>query len=206
MNLAIEYLTRTNLIKDWLEIPISLFLYNKEIKEKVVITINEELEKSDYYCVKKWKIDDCDHCSLPPIIESRVLKKDLYTSPNIILPGYSLLAHHDQFVFTYKNSYKQPMSYELYNHFCDQIVNGIINNRTRMNWLWRQFIRVNSINLYSREYYISSVYCSEDDLANEQRNIVCKNMKKEWECWRLWQESLLLNPGELFFYKEYSEQ
>ena len=207
MNLAIEYLIRKNLIKNWLNIPCSLFLFNKEIGRRLVITISEEFKKSDYYSVKYWHIDDCSkEQSLPPMNESQILKSELFTSPAIIMHDYSLLQYKEEYISSFHNSFNHPMSHELYVHFYEQIINGRLNDKTRMNWLWKQFIRVYSINLYSREYYISSVYCSENDLANEQRNIVYKNMKKEWQCWELWQKYLLLSPGEIFFYKEFSEQ
>ena len=205
MNLAIDYLTRTNLIKEWFDIPISLFLNKND--NKLVLTISEEFKKSDYYSVKHWDITNCTkEQSLPSMISFSVAKSEIFSSSAIILPEYSLLEYKSEYITSYFNEYNHPMSRDLYNHLYEQIINGRANKKTRINWLWRQFIRVYSINLYSREHYISSVYCSEDDLANEQRNIVCNHMKKEWQSWELWQKYMLLNPGELIFYKEYSEQ
>ena len=206
MNLAIDYLIRTNLIKGWLDIPVSLFL-NKRNGNKFVLTISEEFKKSDFYSVKHWNIENCsEEQSLPSMISFSIPKSEIFSSPAIILPEYSLLEYKSECIISHLNEYNRPMYRELYNHFYEQIINGRTNKKTRINWLWKQFIRVYSINLYSREHYISSVYCSEDDLANAQRNIVCSHMKKEWQCWELWQKYMLLNPGELIFYKEYSEQ
>ena len=202
MNLAIDYLIRTNLIKNWFNVPCSLFLNNKD-GTKLVVTINEEI---NYYSIKHWDILYPTKESLPPMIDFLIPKNQIFTSPLVILPNYSLLEHKNEYISSYLNEYNHPMSRELYNHFYEQIINGKLNKRTRMNWLWKQFIRVHSINLYSREHYISSVYCSEDDIINEQRNLVCSNMKEEWQCWELWQKNMLLDPAELIFYKEYSEQ
>ena len=196
MNLAIDYLIRTNLIKDWLVIPCSLFLQHKDNDQKLVLTINEEFKKSNYFSIKYWRLFNCtQEQSLPPMEECRVLKDEIFFNPLVILSDYNLLRYKEEFIGSYHNEFNHPMSSHLYSHLYEQIINGRINQRTRINWLWRQFAKVYSINLNSGKHYISSVYCSEDDLANEQRNIVCTNMKKEWQCWELWQKYLLLNPG-----------
>lgn len=204
MTPAIEYLVRTDLIKEWLVIPCSLFLYNGDDHKKMVVTICEEFKPSDHYSIRHWQLEQCSHeQALPFMTECRIDKKEIFDHPATILPNYVLLDYQQESIASYHNSFRQPMSAELYNHYYENTTESILHTKRRLNWLWSQFIRVYVPHLSFKNNYISSVYRSEASLADGQRDLVCKYMKRQWKFWLMWQKHLLLMPGELVFYKEY---
>jgi hypothetical protein len=204
MTPAIEYLIRTNLIKDWFVAPCSLFLHVNSECKKIVITICEEFNPSDYYSVKHWNISNCSkEQALPFMNEYRVPKNKVFEHPLIILPNCFLLSYKQEPIASHHNSFRKPMSSELYENYYENTIESSLHTKKRITWLWNQFIDIYVPNLSSHQRYINSVYRSEASLADEQRDLVCKNMKRQWKFWLMWQKRLLLNPGELVFYKEY---
>ena len=205
MTPAIEYLIRTDLIKEWLVVPSSLFLCeNGNDYRKVVVTICEEFKPSDHYSVKHWHLNQCSkEQALPFMTECRVEKSNVFNHPATILSNHSLLSYRQESINSDHNSFRQPMSRELYSHYYESAVESTLHTKKRLNWLWNEFIRVYAPNLLTYESYIFSAYRSDAILADEQRILFCKYMKRQWKFWLMWQKHLLLAPGELVFYKEY---
>jgi hypothetical protein len=204
MTPAIEYLIRTGLIRDWLVIPCSLFLYENETFRKKVVTVGEEFKPSRFYSVKHWNVGECSpEQALPSMTEYRVRKEELFSHPAVILPGYRLMSYTQESVVSGHNSYKKPMSAQLYSHFFDNTLDSLRHFTRRTNWLWGQFVRIYARELCATHNYISSVFRSEAEVALDQRDIVYRLLKKEWQYWLAWQEYLMHAPGELVFYKEY---
>jgi hypothetical protein len=205
MTPAIEYLIRTDLIKEWLVIPCSLFLYtNGDNYQKVIITICEELNKTNNYSVKHWHLNRCSNeQALPFMMEYSVPKDLIFNHPATILPNHNLLSYYQESIASHHNSFRQSMSYELYDYYFENTLESTLHTKKRLNWLWKQFVSIYASNLCTYQNYITSVYRSEASLADEQRNLICKYMKRQWNFWLMWQKYLLLNSGELVFYKEY---
>ena len=206
MTPALEYLIRTDLIKEWLTVPCSLFLH-KDDSRKVVVTIAEEFKPSDYYSVKHWQIGLCSsEQALPFMEEFRIFKGSVFSHPLIILQGHTLLKYHQESIASQHNTFRQPMSPELYSYYYENATDSLLHQKKRANWLWNQFALIHAPDLYAASHYISSAFRSEASLADEQRDLISKYMKKQWRYWLMWQKHLLLSPGELIFYKEYSER
>jgi len=204
MTPAIEYLIRTDLIKEWLVVPCSIFLCNRSDYQKVVVTIAEEFKPSDHYSVKHWHLNRCsEEQALPFMDECRVSKDLVFNHSATILPNHLLLTYHQESIASHHNSFRQPMSPELYDYYFENTTESTLHTKKRLNWLWREFVRTYAPQLSSCQGYISNVYRSDASLADEQRNLVCKYMKRQWKFWLMWQKHLLLAPGELVFYKEY---
>jgi hypothetical protein len=208
MTPALEYLIRTELIKEWLTVPCSLFLlHDEDDQKKMVVTINEEFKPSNHYSVKHWKIGLCSpEQALPFMNEFRIAKDMVFNHPAVVLEGYDLLRYQQESIASYHNTYRQPMSPELYGHYYEHTTDSLLHTKKRTNWLWSQFVHIYAPDLSAYSHYISSMFRSEASLADEQRDLVCKYMKKQWRYWLMWQKHLLLSPGELIFYKEYSER
>ena len=84
MNPAIDYLVRKDLAKDTLKIPCSIFLFNKDDLSKLVLTITEEFNKTDFYSVKHWYVELCSsEQALPPMTEFRIKKNNFFTNEKI---------------------------------------------------------------------------------------------------------------------------
>jgi hypothetical protein len=207
MTPAIDYLITNNLIKEWLIVPCSLFLYQKNDFNKIVLTINEEFNASNYYSVKHWNLSSCsqDHV-LPSMHEYRVLKKEIFNHPATIIAGFDIIKYQQEPIESYHNEYSHPMSFELYSYFYENSLRSVWHNKIRKNWLWSQFIFIYLPNLYDQYSYINTVLRSNATIAHEQRTLVNNKMKKHWKFWMLWEKYFLLNPGELMFYKEYTNQ
>jgi hypothetical protein len=207
MTPALEYLIRTDLIKEWLTVPCSLFLHFRGDARKVVVTIAEEFKPSDHYSVKHWQIGvSTPEQALPFMEEYRVFKGEVFTNPHTIVPNHTLLGYHQESIASHHNTFRQPMSPELYGYYYENATNSLLHIKKRANWLWSQFALIHAPDLYASSHYISSAFRSEASLADEQRDLVSKYMKKQWRYWQMWQKHLLLSPGELIFYKEYSER
>lgn len=206
MTPAIEYLIRTELIKEWLAIPCSLFLWDNE-RRKVVVTIGEEFKPSDHYSVKHWQVGLCSsEQALPFMSEYRVSKAAVFTHSATVVPGHELLKYQQESIGSYHNTYRQPMSPELYEYYYENAMESLPHTKKRTNWLWGQFVLIYAPDLSAYSHYISSAFRSEASLADEQRDLLSKYMKKEWRYWQMWQKHLLISPGELIFCKEYSER
>ena len=204
MTPAIEYLIRTDLIKEWFVAPCSLFLFANGDGQKMVVTICEEFKPSDCYSIKHWHIHKCtDEQALPFMDEYRVPKNLIFKSPKTILANHTLLSYRQESIVSEHNSFRHPMSAELYGYYYENTLESTLHTKKQLNWLWKQFVSIYAPNLSACQNYIHSVYRSEASLADEQRDLVCKYMKRQWKFWLMWRKHLLLNPGELVFYKEY---
>lgn len=204
MNPALEYLIHSDLIKEWFSTPCSIFLQKKETGDKLVVTIGNEFKPSESYSIKHWNIANCD-CTqaLPSMLAYSVPKKEIFSHLHVIIPGYRLIRYEQESIRSHHNSFRSPMSVELYSYFFDNSLHSHRHLQKRLNWLWARFIRIYLPSLAATTY---SVYRSEAEIAENQREIVSNFMKKEWQYWKKWQQYMLLSPAEVMFYKEYSKE
>jgi hypothetical protein len=204
MTPALNYLIRTNLIKDWFSPPCSLFLY-KENYEKFVITISEEFKPSSKFSVKHWRVGQCNsEQALPSMNEFCVPKDMIYRHPAVFVAGCRLISWEHP-IKTEHNSFKSPMMPSLYYNFFDFSIEN--QKELRMNWLWDKFVRIYAPDiciLYNESDKYSWPYPSRNEIIEKQRNAVCLRKKREWKYWILWQQHMLLNPAEFVFHKEYA--
>jgi len=204
MNPALEYLIHSGIIKEWFSLPCSIFLQKKETWDKLVVTITNEFKPSDKYSVKHWNITDCNNQQgLPSMIEYCVPKKEINRHPAIVVPGCRLIHYEQESINSDHNSPKSPMSVELYRYFFDNCLPSNKHQIKRLNWLWTRFIHIYMPSLISVMNNSNNCYISEFEIAENQRNIVNRFMKKEWQIWLKWQKYMLLSPAEIIFYKEY---
>lgn len=204
MTPALEYLIRTDLVKEWLTIPCSLFLYEEESFRKKVVTVSEEFKPSGFYSVKHWNVADCSpEQALPHMDEFRVPKERLFSDQAVVLPDHRLMTYRYTPVPHHYNSYKKPMTRELYAHFYDSLLDSLAHFTHRQNWLWNQFVRIYAPDLCSYGNYIPPVFRSDAEVAEDQRELTSRFLKRQWQYWTAWKNYLFHAPGELVFYKEY---
>ena len=206
MTPAIEYLIRQDLIKDYLTMPFSLFLTERTTFKKMVLSVEDCFE--NHVLVKKWDLSSCSNF-FPNMEKFKVLKKEIFSSSHIILPGYELLKCIETPINSYVNSNRSPMSFNLYNESCEKFLSNPENNIKREIWLWKEFVFTNAKNLDFKKYadilnfhYHSNGFKEKTFMKSEQF-LIEKNMKKQWKCWLLWIENFMFQSGELFFRKEY---
>lgn len=206
MTPATEYLLRTNSVRNWFETPCSLFLTERQNRSVIVVSISDEFKPSDFYSVKHWKIGTCQKDqALPSMEEHRVKKTELFQSPKVILTDHKILPYQISAVPCRYNCFVGggPMSRQRYEYYMEG--NDLLHQRTRMDWLWKQFATTYNPDLFSISYILrtGSLFRSDASIAEDQRDLFSRFMKKEWKYWKLWQKNMLLNPGEFVFQKEY---
>lgn len=215
MNPAIQYLTRTKLIRSWFNTPCSIFLENST--SQIIVTIGkgkdsdprnpsfiDGINGSDSLRVKNWFLANCDKENiLPPFDETTIHQSELFSHPNVIIEGFKPFFRRSQTVPSHYNSMRGPMSEELYSFFFDNTVNGTIHQKCRKIWLWRRFVSIYLPELSALQAYINE-YGSEADFVTNQMEIVEYHFQKLWQSWKKWENYFLLPvPGELIFGKEY---
>lgn len=204
MNPASEYLIRKNIAKELLQIPCSLFLFHKEDLSKLVITISEEFKKSEYYSVKHWNLECCSSSqALPPMTEFRVVKNKIFSDERVILKSYSTIGYQYDDIPSEENSFRQPMSKELYSFYFLHTLEGMKHDRVKSAWLWNHFVRIYLPKLHQSNLNLSRFSLNKNTTDEDQRRLVSEYMKKEWKYWKLWQNFMLLNSAEFCFIKEY---
>ena len=206
MNLGIEYLVRTDLIKGLFTVPCSLFLTNFDTGAKLVITISNEFTPTEFYNVKHWNITACKNEQvLPSFAEYQVPKNEVFTSHYTVVNGYRLLSFTYGGIPIFLNSIHGPMEANTYEMYYNGVLTGIGHFQNKENWLWREFTKIYVPHLStSNSTYIPKPYSM---IANEQRSIVYAYYKDLWQYWEKWMKYLLDFPGihgELLFRKEYS--
>lgn len=204
MNPAIQYLTRTNLIRTWFDTPCSIFLEDLAFvpTSQIIVTIDKG-KNSGSFKVKNWSLVDCDReCILPPFKEWTILDKDLFSHPKIIIKDHKPF-FRSQTISSHYNTITGPISEELYSFLFDNSINGIIHQKCRKTWLWQKFTEIYLPELYALQTYIPE-YRSEADFVENQMEITERYFQKIWQSWKKWENYFLLPmPGEIIFGKEY---
>jgi hypothetical protein len=204
MTPALEYLTRTGLIKEWLTPPCSLYLYERITFKKLAVTINEEFTRSDFYSVKHWILSECRReQALPPMRECRVPKKEVFDHPAVVVPDHHLIPYFESVIPDRLNSYRASMDRLIYQDFYDKFAASTKHLQYQVNWLWGVFVRI-----YAPELMIlQGTYELKTDfeIYEEQRDLVFRYQKGIWKYWHMWLDYMLHSPGELIFRKQYAK-
>ncbi len=209
MHLAIEYLVRKGLIRQWMKVPCSLFTIEQGTFNKVAITINEEFKPSQFYCVKHWHVSACSRSQmLPSFSEFRVPKSDVFSHESVVVPNHRLLAYHASPVPFSENLSHHPMDGKIYNHYYDNYLDTMNHKEEKLNWLWKEFVQKYVPQLCDSKAYIP-VYKSSSEIATDQRSMVASLYSEIWQWWIKWCKYMLCIdcfPGELVFLGEYRRQ
>jgi hypothetical protein len=203
MHLATEYFVRSGIAKKMLRIPCSLFVTAAD-DEKKVITITNGYRLANGYVVKHWFVSRCQPDQALPSIQEHVVSR--LDDPHIVLSGHRLLRYKEMAVPTNLNTERHPMDERTYNHYADQFLHTFDHDLNRENWLWEEFIRIYLPHLL-RLCGTIFTYRTEQDAANDQREIVFKHYPDRWLHWLKWRRYMLDFkgiPAELAFARDYS--
>lgn len=195
MNLGIEYLIRSGVAKDLLEFPCSLFLEQQRNKKVIVIDKPRRLGRSvqnNYsailptYSVKHWDIFLCESKSaLPPMDELKVKKiQDISTA------GFSSLKYFGQPIPANKNSWRHPMSQQVYEEYYNQFTSSFLHMAIKRCWLWAAFMNVYQI--IDKSLSSSLEYLPEHLRMFEEQRCVSKKHPLKWKFWEMWCKHMLV--------------
>lgn len=169
MNLCLEYLIRTETIKDFLMLPCSLFLESDEEQKKVVVFS----KKRHHICTQEWDVSPCNpQHVLPPMKEFVISSVFEYKIP---LPFYPL-RYQASSVPRYYGS-RHPIEQQVYEYCVDNQLTSKYHQITRRVWLWATFLKT---------YKLFQLNTSE----MTQYAIKMKHPKK-WRFWEIWEKYLM---------------
>lgn len=202
MNLSIEYLIRTDAIREFFAVPCTLCIEHW-LGAKTIIGI----EKSDHisFLVTHWFLEELDETGrLPKSQVFSVPKNSIFTSNKIILAGeYVLLPYREQPIATAHNRYSNPMNEDAYQSFVNGLLNSSEHQVAREEWLWRSFVKAHIgqplLSLY--------VYESKKRVINLEQRVVYEHYTDKWRLWRAWRKQLLKSKKvapELIFHQSYN--
>lgn len=186
MNLGIEYLVRTGVVRNFLETPCSLFYQNKE-GDKLVVTLHKE---DPGYAMRHWKVFAYGE-NLPPM-------EEFYTETPFddfrVPSGFTLLEYREEPVEDHENHWRRPMSISLYKSYCEHFLNSNRHRRIKEVWLWRGFTKACGIEFERRAHFYLE-YLTEAAIVEER-------YPDNWRRWLVWRKHMLDFqgvPGELIF-------
>ena len=203
MNLAIDYLVRSDKIKRFFETPCSLFLTNNETGEKKVIILKNDLQNKKILNVSHWNL--CNYKSKdnrPNIINYKINRFNVFRDSKVVISNHSLMEYNESPIESGLNSYRGAMNQKRYEYFLNNFLNSKNHKIIKETWLWKAFndFYFPQINYGESKYYLFPI-------SNHQVT-VRKRRPIEWKHWLKWKHNLLFNckvATELIFNQEYEK-
>jgi hypothetical protein len=206
MNLAIEYLVRTGAIKNFLEIPCSLFVENVREKISKVLIIKEDLDRSCAYQITQWHLDCLKPEEMLPICDmSFIDKNDVFVSDKVILPGFSPLPYVEQPVATNKNVFNHPMDKIDYAYFFNNYLNSLKHRMAKSDWIWRAFVWTVFGSILTENHFALESWERRTTIDKEQAYVKAR-FQNRWFQWTVWKNEFLIAESvapELVFHNAY---
>lgn len=202
MNLVVEYLVRTGVIRNFLQLPCSVCLENIYEGQMLV-----ELEDSDcsgsilvtHYDLDRLRSDGC----MPYSKQFKASATSLFRDTKIVLPGYTPIPFVDQPLDTSQNKYNQPMADSVYESLISEFLNPEVHRKSREAWLWKAFRNLHLADLLPN---LGSVF-ERRLFAGLERSYTQEQFPEKWAIWCDW-KSLLKSTTvapELIFRSAYEK-
>jgi hypothetical protein len=208
MNISLEYLQRTGVLKDIASYPCSLFLTHPYNNNKIVIVVDR---RGDKFILRQWDVFACEADQILPPLKETVVENPF--EAKFIPFGYILFDCRTQSIPWRENGVTHPMKQDRYYAYFDNICqnNFIRHNEAKDRWLWAAFISIYHPELlvYSMSVKRSLNFYSsygESEIINDQKQIVDTNFPRDWKCWNIWRRHMLDYmgvPGEYLFRHAY---
>lgn len=217
MNLGIEYLVRSGLIREFMEFPCSIFV--KSGYKKIIVTINKanngHTEHCTMFSVRNFLLHLCEEKSpLPPMTDHMVRDVDLFHHEAVVVRDFAPLYFDCNSIEWKRNRGNggHPMPLFVYNDYFANMLYPKPHKIKREKFLWESFTQayIPSIDyMIDDKPYVGSWYPGpgvKADKHKAQQKIIESNFKVIWAAWRKWQKLMLFDtvPGELIFMKDYA--
>lgn len=203
MNLGIEYLVRSGLIKSFMTLPCSIFVKTIDNIKKVITINKANVTDSEKYCIRNWSISNCQKDQpVPSMTEHMVHGKDLYNDPAVILKGFAPLHFDCSSVQWRRNrgNHGHPMADYIYQDYFQKMLFPLSHKFKKENFLWKTFV-----NTYipALPHMVINQHLIENNVR--EKELLKTNFKTLWQSWQKWQKFMLFDtvPGELIFMKDY---
>jgi hypothetical protein len=210
MNLAVEYMMRKIAPEQEILHPRSLFATNVfDPTLHVAITIQNCYGKPDNLLVKHWNFSKLSQDKvLPPVEEYIICRKNIVTSPFVILEDFDIIPYQEKPSANYQKQhadepYASTQTHE-YEACMSRFFNTTQNEFVRKEWLWQRFINAFFPKASEGEFgHLNS--------QAQQSTIRC-NFGIAWKSWMLWSSQMLCErpvanvASELIFTTAYRDK
>jgi hypothetical protein len=204
MNIAVEYLLRGSRVQKLLTLPCALFLENTVTKNnkvrkrssslsgKMVVTLSESPQDSvrvRQYNLEETSTDDV----LPFYTENVILKSEVFSHPDVIMPRYRLMEFIEEPYITPERHYTEfpqaPLQEKAYQECREKFFNPKRLKKYKTDWLWKAFEKIYGSEESRKQYRDRSHKC---DLERERVRSSVKTIHGKW---KIWEETFLNLPG-----------
>jgi hypothetical protein len=110
--------------------------------------------------------------------EFRVAKNKIFSDERVILKSYSTIGYQYDDIPSEENSFRQPMSKELYSFYFLHTLEGMKHDRVKSAWLWNHFVRIYLPKLHQSNLNLSRFSLNKNTTDEDQRRLVSEYMKK----------------------------
>ena len=216
MNLGIEYLVRSGIVREFIKFPCSIFVKSGE--EKIAVTINKANIQDDENCVlysvRNWFISECDEKQpIPSMDESIVRDVDLFHSTKVVIRGFSPIYFDCNSIEWKRNrgNNGHPMPDYIYEDYFHKMLSPTAHKIKKENFLWGCFTKayIPSVHHMVSEKYNFGEYLGGSPRSStflKQQKLVEENFRAIWWAWLKWKKFMIFDtvPGELIFMRDYT--
>jgi len=209
MNLAIEYMIRSEEFKHMLEFPYSLFITSYASNAKTVVTIHKSFQSvSPHLTVKHWHIHECKADEkVPQFAEYEVPCEEMFVSEKVVVPGHYPIWYREQPYVAGKTQHSDmPQAAEdekEYSTTLNTFLNSAKHREARVEWLWRAFASVYDVEMKG----LMSLENGGHHMGILKR--FYPHLASSWVKWRRYMLDYSTKigqvAGELLFHREYAE-
>jgi hypothetical protein len=197
MILATEYLLRNNRLQNLLKLPCSIFLTNKEDGSKLILSIHKIYGDLGNVIIRHWNLcEDNVNFDLPPNVEFKIKKEEIFTSKNVVMKDYEILEYKEEPYETGGRQFAEsPQALFQENEYVsclDSFYNNRSHQKNKTNWLWVAFERKHVLDNV-KSHYNHDNQCEKD----LQRDIVQYFSRVVWKSWLHWRKHLLDFPSPI---------
>lgn len=210
MSLGIDYLTRSGVIKEFFDVPSTIFVESIDKKSKKIISIKESLDHADCYTSRIYDLSATEASNeLPASKEYLVPKNEVFVHEKVILSAHMPIPYCDTSVDHRRNVYNSPMEEEDYRYFLENYLLSSRHRAWRADWLWRAYMMLYLPSLVDKMWDSRRYWQKRLIVEREQSLVRGTKPKSFWIRWALWRNELIKDessPNELVFKWAYNEQ
>jgi hypothetical protein len=201
VNLAIEYLLRTGLIKEFFDEASSIFLVGPRDYRLAVV-----IEKTEYkYILRHWLLSDATPAyALPPMNDC--VSRDPFADLRRLAPEYSPLYYKEAEL---PSRYSSPIDQDKLNSYTEKILCSDEHSESKRRWLWKVFLSIYSpeVQRSITEFHFGYYCLSTELIVCRQQRVIQYDFPELWQYWLMWEKFILIanrTPGELIFASSFS--
>ena len=202
MNLAIEYLTRNSVLKDFFVLPCSLFLESFCKTKRLVVVFDKHPNKDYLIQINKYNLLEWSQSGFPNSCVAELDRHLIFKNEIFLNKDFCPIVYQENPINTRFNSYNHPMNKEEYENFVFNFLNSSIHRSYKKDWLWDSFTAVYlAENILQKKMQLPTI--ERRCVVEEEKRYVRHNRPRHWRLWKLWTSRLFFKETiatELIFW------